>query len=186
MKRVLKEEILNLRLQGKKYKDIRKELGCTMSVISYHCKNANMSVGHNKPTQEEIDLANKLYLEGNNLKTVAKAVNRTRNCIKLYLKNYDGKKYLKYISKSQSVVKWRKRKKIELVNYKGGKCNICGYDKCIEALAFHHLDPLEKDFTIGGKSWGFEKLKLEADKCILLCSNCHIEVHQKLHIDKGL
>ena len=67
-----------------------------------------------------------------------------------------------------------------------GVDNIGGYDKCIEALAFHHLDPMEKDFNIGGKSWAIETLKKEADKCILVCHNCHTEIHQGLHKDKGL
>lgn len=77
-----------------------------------------------------------------------------------------------------SVVDWRKRTKIKLIAYKGGKCEICGYDKPIPAVyAFHHLDPNKKDFAISGKSWGYEKLKEEADKCQLLCQNCHTEVH---------
>ena len=65
------------------------------------------------------------------------------------------------------------------VSYKGGRCVICGYDRCIEALEFHHLDPTQKDFGISSKgytrSWG--KVKEEADKCVLLCANCHREVH---------
>ena len=45
-------------------------------------------------------------------------------------------------------------------------------------MHFHHNDPNEKDFTIGGKSYSLEKLKKEADKCILVCSNCHSEIHE--------
>jgi hypothetical protein len=44
-------------------------------------------------------------------------------------------------------------------------------------LEFHHLDPNEKDFSIGGKSWSLERLKKEVDKCILICANCHRELH---------
>lgn len=62
-------------------------------------------------------------------------------------------------------------------------CEICGYNKCIEALDFHHRDPSKKDFTIsstrkGGKGVGsWPELKKELDKCILVCSNCHREIH---------
>jgi hypothetical protein len=70
--------------------------------------------------------------------------------------------------------------KIRLVEYKGGKCQICGYNKCFNALEFHHLNPNSKDFTISGKSLSFEKLKYEVDKCILVCSNCHSEIHAGL------
>jgi hypothetical protein len=80
-------------------------------------------------------------------------------------------------NRSKSVVDWRVRTKQKLVEYKGGSCEKCGYSKCIQALEFHHLDPNEKDFTISGKSWSFEKLKKEVDKCILVCNRCHTEIH---------
>ena len=78
------------------------------------------------------------------------------------------------------------RKKImkhRAVLYKGGKCSICGYDKCEEALEFHHINPEEKEFTISKKynlSWN--KIQQELDKCIMLCSVCHKEIHAKNRI----
>jgi hypothetical protein len=65
------------------------------------------------------------------------------------------------------------------VEYKGGKCSSCGYNKCIAALEFHHLDPSKKDFSISssGNTRSWNKVKEELDKCVLLCSNCHREVH---------
>jgi hypothetical protein len=60
------------------------------------------------------------------------------------------------------------------------KCERCGYDKCIIALEFHNTDPKEKDFQISGKSLSFENLKNEVDKCMLVCSNCHSEIHDNL------
>lgn len=79
----------------------------------------------------------------------------------------------------QSVKKYRKSKKAKCIEYKGGKCCVCGYDKCHEALEFHHLNPDEKDFTISHKNhWSMNKTKLELDKCALVCSNCHREIHQ--------
>jgi hypothetical protein len=79
----------------------------------------------------------------------------------------------------------RKRLKLKLIEYKGGKCEICGYDKCIIALEFHHLDPNKKDFNIGGScAMSFEKCKKEVDKCILVCSNCHREIHYEEYLKK--
>jgi hypothetical protein len=72
----------------------------------------------------------------------------------------------------------RYSKKYKLVEYKGGKCQSCGYNKNQNALSFHHLDPKQKDFEISGKHClSLERLKKEADKCALLCLNCHAEVH---------
>jgi len=67
--------------------------------------------------------------------------------------------------------------KLKCVEYKGGKCIICGYNKYYGALEFHHLDPSQKDFTIAGSNKSFDILKLELDKCVLLCATCHREVH---------
>jgi hypothetical protein len=72
----------------------------------------------------------------------------------------------------------RHKRKIKCIEYKGSKCEICGYSKCVGALVFHHLNTEEKEFNIGGshcRSW--EKTKKELDKCMLLCSNCHQEIH---------
>lgn len=64
----------------------------------------------------------------------------------------------------------------------GGKCQICGYGNCLEALDFHHIHPEEKTFNFNKgqtKSWdvNIEELK----KCVLLCSNCHREVHAGIY-----
>lgn len=87
--------------------------------------------------------------------------------------------------RKQAVNSKRRRDKEKLVQYKGGKCEICGYDKCIDALEFHHKDPNEKEFGLScGRTIKFEEKKKEADKCILVCSNCHRELHSKLNEEK--
>lgn len=79
----------------------------------------------------------------------------------------------------------RKAIKLALVNYKGGKCEICGYDKCLRALEFHHENPEEKDFILSSKNERpLEELFKEADKCRLLCANCHAEKHEELEDNK--
>ena len=69
--------------------------------------------------------------------------------------------------------------KLKAIEYKGGSCIICGYDKCPQAMDFHHLDPSQKDFNLNqrelGKAW--DTIRSELDKCVLLCANCHREVH---------
>lgn len=77
----------------------------------------------------------------------------------------------------KNVGNWRKRTKELLVEYKGGKCEFCGYNKCVEALEFHHIDETTKEFAISGSTKSLEKQKKEADKCYMLCANCHRELH---------
>lgn len=70
-----------------------------------------------------------------------------------------------------------------LVNTFGGCCQICGYKKCINALEFHHLDPSEKEFNISKYSGNNEityEMARELTKVVLLCSNCHRELHAGL------
>jgi predicted HNH restriction endonuclease len=75
----------------------------------------------------------------------------------------------------------RRREKVRLmaIDHKGGRCQICGYSRCVEALEFHHPDPTKKDFGISKKGYtrSWEKVKQEVHKCILLCANCHREIH---------
>ena len=69
--------------------------------------------------------------------------------------------------------------KEKAVEYKGGCCYICGYKKYFGALEFHHMDATQKDFGIGYKGYtrSWAKVKEELDKCIMVCANCHREIH---------
>lgn len=89
-----------------------------------------------------------------------------------YLRGWCKACHVKY-----SVKRFR-RYKSEAVEYKGGKCEQCGYDKCLGSLDFHHVDPTEKDPNWKKmRTWKFERVKDELDKCMLLCKNCHGELH---------
>lgn len=98
-----------------------------------------------------------------------------------YQKERKQRKANKYKrNNADKVVNWRRRTKIKLIHYKGGKCLKCGYDKEIaSAYDFHHRVPSEKDFQIGGSTLAWETLKKEADKCDLLCKLCHMEIHEE-------
>jgi transposase len=83
------------------------------------------------------------------------------------------------------VAKWRRRTKAKLVEEAGGCCRICGYDRCLAALQFHHKDPTTKSFALSlrGVTRSLEQLREEAKKCVLVCANCHAAVevgHLKL------
>jgi transposase len=86
--------------------------------------------------------------------------------------------------RSDAVTRRRRRVKRLLVEEAGGACQACGYDRCIAALHFHHLDPNEKAFSLShrGVARSISKARAEAKKCALLCSNCHVEVETGLRV----
>jgi len=84
---------------------------------------------------------------------------------------------------SQKVKDWRIRTKARIIESMGGKCNLCGYNRCNTALELHHIDPSKKEISFGSiranpRSW--EKIVEELKKCVLLCANCHREVEANL------
>jgi len=92
-------------------------------------------------------------------------------------KNSIGHQYCKECVTVINRKKGTKHKK-QLIDYKGAQCSICGYSKYQGSLDFHHIDPSTKEFKLSNfKSRSFDNLKQELDKCVLLCSNCHREVH---------
>lgn len=100
-------------------------------------------------------------------------------------KSKSGKQTFRYRCKKCAVIaveKRRKTLKLKALSYKGNKCTKCAYNKCGDALEFHHRDPIKKEFGIAAdgctKSW--DRIKKELDKCDLLCSNCHREIHSQI------
>ena len=86
-----------------------------------------------------------------------------------------------YVKQKERAIK----RKLELISLKGGKCELCGYNKNIGALEFHHLDPSIKMFNLDERHLSnrtIDKILQEVEKCILVCSNCHKEIHYP-HLD---
>jgi hypothetical protein len=80
--------------------------------------------------------------------------------------------------RQERVTVWRRKVKAKLVEEAGGRCALCGYDRCQAALQFHHRDPSEKLFAIShqGMTRSLAKAREEARKCVLVCANCHAEL----------
>ena len=84
-------------------------------------------------------------------------------------------------------VKQRRRKVRQMaIEHLGGRCNRCGYDRCVDALEFHHLDSSMKDFGISNRGYtrSWKKIREEIEKCELLCANCHREVHAQMQLQR--
>ena len=72
-------------------------------------------------------------------------------------------------NKSEAVKKWRKNTKSKLLEGMGGKCEICNYSKCNSSLEFHHIDPTQKDFSLGSARASIVKIESlikEVEKCV--------------------
>ena len=167
------DEVIELRKELKTYEEIKKITGLSKSAIGKICREYKLIMNRkfseiSNYTKSKIK---ETYEEVKSTRKVAELLNVSRDSVM----NVVSQKRKNQLVKG--VVEWRKRVKLKLVEYKGGKCEKCDYSKCVDALEFHHIDPNEKDFTIGGKSWSFDRLKNEVDKCILVCSNCHKEIH---------
>jgi DNA-binding CsgD family transcriptional regulator len=183
----LKEEILALRKNGKNYNEICEILNCSKGTVSYHCNINNIGGNYvskikEKLSEVEIEELNTYYINHSIDECVIK-FNIGRSTVIKHTKN----KYVKLSSEEirhrnyNKVKTHRQRLKEKSITYKGGCCEKCGYDRCNSALEFHHLDPNKKDFGIGSYSvLSWEKIKLELDKCIMVCANCHREIHHNL------
>lgn len=175
--------IEDLRMANKSYNEISKILGISKATVSYHAKNLflNEPVKGVTLSDDELIMLRDYYKNH----TIIETAEQFGVCSST-VKKYVHKKRISYtdaekkLKRYNSVKTWRQKMKERAVIYLGGKCIICGYDKCIWALEFHHRDPKCKDFGISEYSnLNWKKIEIELDKCDLLCSNCHKETHHR-------
>ena len=110
-----------------------------------------------------------LRAQGAGFSEIARTVGRCRSTVIRYVCPKERAKSNTWRAQQKRRIKER------LIEEAGGKCVLCGYDRCVAALDFHHLDPTEKDLRISRCS-SYDEAKREAKKCRLLCANCHREV----------
>lgn len=99
----------------------------------------------------------------------------------MYTKKKETRTYADRAVYMRQAVKNRRKKLREMARKsKGNKCIICGYNKCQRALSFHHIDPTKKEFDLSsrGLTRSWVRIENEIKKCILVCSNCHAEIHE--------
>lgn len=103
-------------------------------------------------------------------------IRKCRFCEKEIIRNGNGKGNYCWTCTNR---KSRQKKISRIQSLTGNACWICGYDKCWQALDFHHVNPEDKLFclTIRELQYSWEKIELEIKKCVLLCCRCHREVH---------
>ena len=164
--------------RGMTTKEISQESNKTPKTVRYWLKKYNLkakNTTHNNGVRQKVDKDN-------------------QNClccgVKLTIENAHYRKKLDiYYSlckecRAYEGFQQRFNFKTKAVDYKGGSCQKCGYNKDLTALEFHHLDPSQKEINptkLYYKPW--ELTKKELDKCVCLCANCHREIHSELLLD---
>jgi hypothetical protein len=185
----IKNEILQLRRLGKTYKEIATILDCSKKKVAYHCSRNGLGDKRTKLKDLDLELVNKFY-QTHTLEETANFFGVKGVSLRLYL----HRKEVPVVKLSEAELKQRnifkvnkRRRKLKklAIDYKGGKCEKCGYNRSQRALEFHHTDPRQKDFGIArsGYSLAWDKLKKELDKCLLVCANCHAEIHEQIDGD---
>ncbi len=159
-------------------------------IIMKKCKNCENTIPSRIYLEGKLILTkNRLYcfdcspFKQHNLKQIETTPEKpVMNTCKVCNKNYPGgHSQHRSICNVCRTSNSRKNKKIKAVEYMGGKCIVCNYDKCIAALSFHHIEPHEKEFGFSSNmTKPFEILRIELNKCIIVCSNCHSEIHAGL------
>ncbi len=129
----------------------------------------------------------RLNSEGLSFRQIAKLLNVAKSTVSWHV-NPNTRTY--YRDRMKTI---RSRLKLKLIELGGGKCCICNYDRCKDALHFHHLNPKDKLFSVGKiihdkgvSSATEEKCIEEIKKCILVCANCHAELHEKMVAGDGV
>lgn len=178
-----KELVCKLRVQGKSLAYIAKSLNVSKSTVSVWVKDIILT-----ESQKNALLEHKRKVARETLSKYSNG--RPFGAISKIRRAMGEEAWQEYKRKRQvdNALCWRSQNanwfvnrrrivKAKLVEYKGGKCERCGYDKCLSALQFHHIDPSKKELKVSSTSRSFESLKIEVDKCSLLCANCHMELH---------
>jgi hypothetical protein len=122
---------------------------------------------------------NDLFSQGKNVTEIAKILKRRTDTVRYHTDPIYKEKCLE--KKRDYKKKIRAAKKKKIIDRFGAKCQICFYDKCQNSLNFHHIDPSTKCFEVSDAICRLnipdEDLEKELKKCILICANCHNEIH---------
>lgn len=154
-------KIIELRQQGFGCKQIEKLVGCSRSTVSKYINLANSGV-----TTEEFN--KRLTFVRNNQSLATRKVGREASVSKGYRQRTSHNGEMRFLMKNLSAA------------LLGNKCRICSYNKYMNAMCFHHFNPSDKLFDLKGNNFINRRYFIileEIKKCVLLCHNCHMEVH---------
>jgi transposase-like protein len=168
---LFREDLELLVVAGASLTQIAKEVGRSTGTVRHWLKRYNLrtTAAPGGPVKPGVREAREAGLKEATLECLRHGVTR-------HLRDSRGS-YRCRQCRIERVVQRRQMVKRILVEEAGGRCRLCGYDRCIAALEFHHADPSTKEFALSRRgARSIERLRTEVRKCVLLCSNCHAEV----------
>jgi len=167
------EELTPYIEEGLSIRKIAEKFNLSFSTIQYWLRKYNLKTKHSFRNLRKENIEEERFCP---------KCKETKNINEFYIHSKNGKAhgYCRICSSNMTIQRQREFKQ-KCIEYKGGKCCKCGYIKCNNALDFHHLDPSKKEIRISSLSLKkFDSdVKEELDKCILVCANCHRELHFK-------
>lgn len=150
-----KKELSKLTKQGNSTRDIARKLGKSQTAVRYWLRKHKITTTYIQPLKHKCPCGE---TNPNNF--------------------YGHKKRICKVCHNQYTIRKGEELKQKGVDLLGGKCEICSYAKCLHALDFHHTDPKKKDPNFKGfRSWSWKRAEKELKTCVVLCKNCHAEVH---------
>lgn len=102
----------------------------------------------------------------------------------LHYRLVDKKGYVRWRCRrcvGEAVTRRKQRVRRTLIDEAGGRCAVCGYDRCVLNMHFHHVDPATKELDMTARvGRSLAAFREEAKKCVLVCANCHGEIEAGL------
>lgn len=157
-----KDYLANCLIRHMSTRDIAKENNLSQSTIKYWLKKHNL--------RSEL----KAIAENKKNEFLCKCGESRKE------KFYGNKRTICGRCHNQYTIRNGRSKKLKVIEYKGGKCEHCGFKGPSVCFDLHHVDPKQKDKKFAAYlNWTWERIKKEVDKCQLLCSNCHRVEHKE-------
>ncbi len=176
------KKIHELKQKNFKHTTIAGMVGCNRNTVLYHtsekyrhsCRSAGGRKIGVRLKEDEILKIIELHKSGISGLQIAKTLGVNTATVYRYISPGRREKDLK----RQRKYPIKERPQVTIKKERGGKCELCGFDKHFKCLDFHHKNPKEKSFDVSkGSGFPVDKLRQETDKCLLVCKNCHALIH---------
>lgn len=167
---MIEQQVIELIPQHNSFQDVAAALGINRTTVRYYAKKHGLT-SHSRRSNRQ--------LEDGQFRCATCGTTEAESF-------YANNKYRCKACEVQRLRIWRNTRKQREIQKRGGCCSMCGYSKYIGALEFHHTDPLSKEFDWSTAVMRSQQaIDAELEKCVIVCANCHREIHAANFTAKG-